>query len=560
MARVLVTTFSHLIGAPLEAFRESFLDALVAGGNDVLLMRTEDFMRNHFLSNELAGDVDEAGLNDEIRQFAPEAVVSFNHSGIYPSLLEATDAPVGIWLVDGPAYLVDKEGFEQHADRVHSFIPARSFEAELRGVYGVPASGVSWLPFCSDFQAREVEQTVPISFVGTFFHRVRFPERVWRHHGPGDTWRRMAAMVASYRDDPVTPFEERLARHRLEHVFDDPFDEAGVLNTLSLNRRLHVLDRLADLGLEIYGNRNWLDALHYSMDLVLAFQPGAVETRRELEDLYNRSKIAISISHIQARGGLPWRVFDALATNCVLVSDQQEDLAELFPGLSLPTYETPEEARDLCTRLLADDAWRAEVALAGREAVQVGHRFRDRLHRMGEVLGVNLVPGEAEMGSLTRLDPRDHGRAGRGERGALPQHEGTEWPLRVWYSEEDEFSDSRLQVEVCRVVPGGTVEAVARIPEAPAYLRVGLGDYFSVHEDPALRIRRRGEASGEDPGEEEVEVDLQHGVIRVRQFKFIRGKGGARLVCGNHAWVVFQNPFLGEEVEVCFTSRLERLL
>jgi hypothetical protein len=571
MARVLVTTFSHLVGAPLDAFRESFLDALVAEGNEVLLMRTEDFMRNHFITNDLYGDIDEATLNDEIRHFAPEAVITFNHSGIYSSLLDLTDAPIGIWLVDGPAYLVDKDGFKEHVDRLHSFVPARSFEGELKSVYDVPASRVSWLPFCSDFQARPMDQTVPISFVGTFFHRVQFPEKVWRHHGPGDTWLRIRALVDSYREDQVTPFSTRLTRFRLEHVFEHAFDEAGVLNTLSLNRRLHVLDSLTDLGLQIYGNRNWIDALPYSMDLVLAFQPEQVETRRDLEGLYNRSKIAISVSHIQARGGLPWRVFDAMASNCVLVSDQQEDLAELFPGLSLPTYTTPESARQVCAGLLADDAARAELVAASQEAVASGHRFHHRLVQMGEALGVSLTGGGDESGGLMRLDPREHrvGRVGSVARRGAPPAGTTEWPLRVWYSTTEEFTDEKCKWQVCQVKPGSEVEAVVRIPEAPEFLRVGLGDFFSVHKEPVLVIRCRPEeeSDGEPEGEpdepsdgEEVTVDLGRAPVHTRQFKFHPARAGSRLVCGNRPWAVLRNPFPGRDVEVRFTSSLERML
>ncbi|MBM3695397.1 MAG: glycosyltransferase [Actinobacteria bacterium] len=554
MARVLVTMFSHLARESLDSFREGFVGALLAAGNEVLLLRSEDFMRSHFASNQLREGVDEAALNGRIGEFAPEVVLSFNHSGLYESLLAVADVPIGVWLVDGPAYLVDREVFTRQAERYRVFLPSRAFIGELRDGYGLPASSLSWLPFCSDFRAEEVEQTVPVCFIGTFFHTIRFPKKVTRHHASPETWERLRLLVESYRTDAAAPFSDRLARWRLEEVLGDAFDEAGLLNTLSLNRRLHVLEAVADLGLQIYGNDRWLEVLPYSMDLVFAFRRDQVQRRRELEALYNRSRLALSISHIQARGGLPWRVFDILATNAVLVSDQQPDLRELFPGLSLPVYESPAEAREICRRLLGDDGARRGLAAAGQAAVEAGHRFRHRLAQMGEELGVNLLPGGA--GACRRLDERALARAGAS---SPPTEQGTRWPFKVMYSATTRFTEQQSVREWRRLVEGDRVEIGLRVGAAPEFLRIDPGEAFSAHRHPVLRVRRLGPAPP-DPEEAAVEIDLASGGVGTADLRVEDFSGGRRLVCGSDPRFVFRNPFPGHDIEVRFTSVVEAML
>ncbi len=79
-----------------------------------------------------------------------------------------------------------------------------------------------------------------------------------------------------------------------------------------------------------------------------AFNPQELTSKESLEDIYNSSKVNINVSHAQARGGLPWRVFDVMATNGVLVSDYQEDLELLFGSeIKIPIYHSPSEARQL---------------------------------------------------------------------------------------------------------------------------------------------------------------------------------------------------------------------
>jgi hypothetical protein len=567
MAKVLVLTFSHLHDYALDSFRESFLDALVDEGNDVLLLRSEDFIERYFSNNELRPDVDEAMLNDFLREYDPDVVFSFNHSGMYPSLLEALpDTPVGIWMVDGPAYLVDKEVYQENASRYRSFLPSRAFFEELTEGYGTHPSTMEWVPFCSDFRPDGAgEQSIPISFVGTFFDRNTLKKALWGHYQNARRWERIKELFETYETDHETPFFDRVVRLRLEQVFTGPFEEAGVLNTISLNRRVHVLEPLADLGLQIFGNPGWLDAMPFSLKLVFAFQSRTVQNRGDLEDLYNQSKLIMSISHAQARGGVPWRVFDAMSSSGMLVSDSQQDMVDLFPGLDLPTYQTPQEAYDLCTAMLEDEDRRLDLVQRSHEVLDAGHRFRHRLESMGEALGVNLTGGSD--GLLTRLDPvsfvpqatiTDAPEATLGPARATGkktrQVSRTRWLYRVYYADSLDFEGPSSVKIAHQLAPGDEVDTSLFIKEAPAYIRVDPGQWFSIQSEPKVWVAEA------DAPETKTTIDLVSGLMRTHQVHVTSGEEGLRMVCGSDPQIVFPNPFPGADIEVGYEATIERLL
>jgi spore maturation protein CgeB len=72
------------------------------------------------------------------------------------------------------------------------------------------------------------------------------------------------------------------------------------------------------------------------------------------------------------------RIYDALASGAVLVTDAVPGLDEAF-GDALVTYGSRDELRAQVDRLLADPAARAEIARRGRALVLAGHTFGHRV-------------------------------------------------------------------------------------------------------------------------------------------------------------------------------------
>lgn len=88
--------------------------------------------------------------------------------------------------------------------------------------------------------------------------------------------------------------------------------------------------------------------------LMSAFDETPKFSIKHNQDIYNESKICLSISHPQTRGyAFPWRIYDIMATNGMLISSRSDLLNEFTKGIvKIPMYESPYEARELCIKYL----------------------------------------------------------------------------------------------------------------------------------------------------------------------------------------------------------------
>ena len=97
-----------------------------------------------------------------------------------------------------------------------------------------------------------------------------------------------------------------------------------------------------------------------------------------------------------------------MATNGVLVTDasSQPDIRKYFARyVTIPSYETPREAREVCGQLLRDEQWRRDIVQASQHAIEEGHRFRHRIQDLQEISGVDLT-SSAE-GGIKILQPQE---------------------------------------------------------------------------------------------------------------------------------------------------------
>ena len=59
-------------------------------------------------------------------------------------------------------------------------------------------------------------------------------------------------------------------------------------------------------------------------------------------------------------------------------------------AIKIPRYETPFEAKETCNKLLKDNTWRKEVVEASQQAINNGHRFKDRLLSLQHISEVRI--------------------------------------------------------------------------------------------------------------------------------------------------------------------------
>jgi GT2 family glycosyltransferase len=106
-----------------------------------------------------------------------------------------------------------------------------------------------------------------------------------------------------------------------------------------------------------------------------------------LATLYGSAKVVLNDHWPDMRdsGFVSNRVFDALASGSVVVSDPVDGLRDLFGDL-VPTYATPDDLANTVRELLEDDDKRKQIGALGSALVNAEHTFANRAERMLELL------------------------------------------------------------------------------------------------------------------------------------------------------------------------------
>jgi hypothetical protein len=112
----------------------------------------------------------------------------------------------------------------------------------------------------------------------------------------------------------------------------------------------------------------------------------------EINVVYASSKLVIDDANIATKkwGSVNSRVFDALATGTLVLSNSQSGSSELFNGL-LPTYEVLEELEHQIKYYLANNSVRQELAEKLNLAVRSHHTYRNRAQELLVLLETSIA-------------------------------------------------------------------------------------------------------------------------------------------------------------------------
>ena len=162
------------------------------------------------------------------------------------------------------------------------------------------------------------------------------------------------------------------------------------MNVLSGSIRRLTLSEISDLGLVIFGPRSWVTESCVDPYIPLSYNSRAVYSLKHNQDVYNASRLAININHIQALTGFSWRVCDVMASNACLVSEYCPDFEHLFPGVSIPLFSSRYEARELCRKLLDNENMRRDIVAQCNEIIDAKYRFENLVPPLEDFFQVSL--------------------------------------------------------------------------------------------------------------------------------------------------------------------------
>lgn len=389
MANILIAFFNGINDESnpnaIPMFYEGFINRLDEAGNSVLSIP-------HHLFGRDFPEIDQ-GTKDAILAFKPDICFIFNNS--FFDLADIVECPIVIYEVDSPRYFANKEAIRNHPDRYLYFVIQTANKEVLKKDFGIKDEHIFYVPFYTEIHPEEITPTTNISFIGSKFTGNEgdlFTE--FMQAGPTKEEKEMyiACIDEIARNPQITPEELVYKCNVTSELVARRLAIPSILMALSGEKRIRVLSAVADLGLDLYGTKNWGSDYYCELRLNLSYNNINVYSIKDNQDILNRSKIGISVAHLQATSGFPWRVMDVMASNACLVTDYHSDFEMLFPELKgiIPIYETPYEAREICQKLLKEDGMRKEIVQQCNEVISKKYRFSQLLQKIEEYSGITM--------------------------------------------------------------------------------------------------------------------------------------------------------------------------
>lgn len=366
----------------LPLYYEGLLKGLLDSGNHVLYHCTPFWYKEQTPHVPLQ-------LLSSLQKFDPELIILFNNVFYDIDLSREFSCPVLVWEVDSPIYYSNK-GFLKNNHEVFYAVAASETVDVVMNMFGAERRQIIHIPFFTSIRNEPKEKNINISFIGTRFYSNDMM-RLFQASNPSEEDRRQFDAALNYvLSHPFGNMNELIAACGTTSLaVMESFEYDKACSLLSAARRTETLGAVADLGLHLYGSPTWID-LEHPVRLALAYRNTPVYSIKHNQDIYNASKISISVSHIQATSGFPWRVVDIMASSSCLVSDYHSDFRKFFPNAPIPCFNSPFEAREICQRLLKNEAERNDIVAACNEQISDNFRVQHILDLIGDFIGLRL--------------------------------------------------------------------------------------------------------------------------------------------------------------------------
>jgi len=356
---------------------------------------------------------------DFIKEVDPAFIFSTNRCGITQLLMEKVRCPIVTYMVDlMPFYHQGGEEQPLFCEKDVLLTPTSNSVVYWEEKYPVLQGKVYHMPFSTDPEdfsdSSHVDQDTNISFVGTYFYANQVLQLLKHYQEDQEVYSAILSLIQEVEKDYDLDFQEALGRLKLldvlkgRNIGPDIF-KMTIANLISLNSRVKYLDAVSDQGLKLYGTKNWVDVAQYSLDLLRCFQfDQFIKTREQLVDVYQRSKIALNISHHQAVNGFPYRIFDIMASNALLITEYKEnsDLFKLFgKNMPIPMYRDENELKELVHYYLTHEEERLKCVAECNQLIANGHTFEDRIKKIFSLLDIRL--DSSDQGKVNHVDVDD---------------------------------------------------------------------------------------------------------------------------------------------------------
>ncbi|MDR2865604.1 MAG: glycosyltransferase [Spirochaetaceae bacterium] len=374
MTRILISFYQPVIGDTAENiihFYESVSNELEKAGNKVLLLNITPFQSGYY-----DGDITHKDyLIDRVREFKPELIWTYNNQ-IPECIIITTDCPIIVFDADSDYLFVHKEFIKKYQERYYMATQYPGIEQNYINL-GFSNQRICSIHSATSVQKEYLQKAHNISFIGSKFQYYSMPDQKLPP--------RMVYKILreSWNDDSCdyyAVFCKYFNLYKTEDIYYRLFDS-----------RNYILSSVLDLGLSLYGV-GW-DTATDNFALSTAFNPTPTYSLKHNQDLYNSSKICLSISHPQCKGyTYPWRIYDIMASSGLLIASYSKLLEEQTRGIvSIPMYHSPFDVRDLCKKYLSEPHLCEDIIAASNEFIEKHGRWKENFKTLESFIGIKLV-------------------------------------------------------------------------------------------------------------------------------------------------------------------------
>jgi spore maturation protein CgeB len=144
-------------------------------------------------------------------------------------------------------------------------------------------------------------------------------------------------------------------------------------------KRIDVVQTIGEhFPIKVWGDDGWMGQTGS-----LGEYCGAARHEDELTSIYNGSQINLDIGRIYQPDIITMRVFDVMACGGVVLSEEHENIRELFqPDRDCVLFRKKEDLLGTITRLLENPDLRKKIGDNARKRILTSHTIKDRLGEM----------------------------------------------------------------------------------------------------------------------------------------------------------------------------------
>lgn len=337
-------------------------------------------------------DLAKSDMGDFVKLQSYDFAVSFNNAFILPEIVTSLRCKIVSVIVDSVHHLFDhtQEGLLQAFKLpIHVAPIYTSFIDDYAGAESFMASS-SFLPAATRIGGSgpaQTEKPIEISWIASFLgdpNLDSFMSRVGDELPNGlDLVARCLQGIEQNGEISLDEESQEAAKVLMAWShWDYPLLEMHLQEIVTNAGRLAVVDKLAPLGLKVYGNARWRSALTLSQGVSRAYRSGAnLRSHADLRAIYDQSKISINLPQVHAGTGMQYRIIDILASQSLLITKHVpgSDMEKLFGSDSpIVTFSDLDDLHAKCAYYLKNENERRARVDQCNALVARGFSFQER--------------------------------------------------------------------------------------------------------------------------------------------------------------------------------------